>query len=159
MWEASLLVTFREKWTRDLALLTTWPEARQKSSRVLLMRDSCAGDVPLKRIKSSAKKRWDKGTPPRPSLMVSQRPACTCRWMVWESLSMHKTKMYGDKGSPCRIPRVGVNGSDGVPFHRMCIRGVDMQCMIRLVRCGGKCVLYETPAKFIKGLFKVDFDC
>ncbi|GLT77918.1 hypothetical protein SLA2020_494720 [Shorea laevis] len=57
--------------------------------------------------RSSAKKRWERMGPPLPALLPFQQPTTDALVMESARNSMHRMKIYGESGSPCRIPLEG----------------------------------------------------
>jgi hypothetical protein len=61
--------------------------------------------------------------------------------MRLESMSAHKIKRYGDKGSPCLMPLWGLKLGDGVPLTRTKKETVVTQLIILLTSLLGKLII------------------
>lgn len=81
-------------------------------------------------IEASPKYKWESGGPSFANFIGNHLLLFTSRDIIWASLSMHNTKIYGDNGSSCRIPLDGVKESVMVPFHKTYKEEEHMRCMI-----------------------------
>lgn len=76
---------------------------------------------------SSANKRCEINGPPRHTGKIFQCRSRTDKEMRADKLSKNKTNKYGESGSPCRIPRLGMKLAVRSPFQRTAREVVDMQ--------------------------------
>lgn len=81
------------------------------------MQITCSSVAYANSIKSSAKNKCDMWTPPLDALRGFHTASSTLSCIHWLSRSRHNRKMYGDNGSPCRSPMVGLIVSVNSPFH------------------------------------------
>ncbi|PHT43681.1 hypothetical protein CQW23_17706 [Capsicum baccatum] len=91
-----------------------------------------------RRVRSSAKKRWESLGPPLVILMGSQFFTLTLESMPLESLSMQRINRYGDMGSPYLIPLEGLKKLVLVPLTKTEIEDEVTQDIMSLVRFPGK---------------------
>ena len=54
-----------------------------------------------------------------------------------DNLSRQRMKRYGDRGSPCLMPQLGITAGRGVPFQRIWNRVEVTIFMMRVMRVGG----------------------
>ena len=86
---------------------------------------------------SSTKRMWEKPKFSLEAFKGVQDPSTHFCLIRWPKYSIHKMKMYGDKGSPCLMPLVGSKGSKAPPFTKMAVLGDVMQLIIILRIFGG----------------------
>ena len=85
---------------------------------------------------SSVKRRWfTRGHPP-PTQIPFKRPLACVGLHSPERTSLHKMKMYGDSGSPRRIPLLGLILSLGEPLMRKAYVTEVTQAMIKVIHRG-----------------------
>lgn len=83
----------------------------QKSRRVLLILVHELGSALAIRIRSSARNRCD-SFGPFPAIFIGfHHLLWTALLMLFDKYSIHNIKIYGDIGSPCRIPLEGSKNS------------------------------------------------
>lgn len=109
------LQTLLEKKILDLSLLIFCPENLQNLSRQSMTARICSSSASAKSAMSSAKKRWEMLDPFLEALIPFHRPWFTALVMICPSLSMQRTKRYGEIASPCLIPLLGLNLSSFFP--------------------------------------------
>lgn len=90
-----------------------------------------------KRMRSLAKKSCEKMGPSLAVLTPFQFSCAILVWMRQARYSMQRMKMYGERGSPYRIPREGWKGSSLSPLTRTERFKVEMQDMIISIQALG----------------------
>lgn len=95
----------------EKGVTTFSPEALQKVSKHFKMTFSWPREASPKRSRSSMKNKWHIGGPVLVKWTGFQLFASTSCWISCPSLSIASTKRYGERGSPCRMPRVGWKAS------------------------------------------------
>ena len=127
-----------EKVIDDLSTLIYCPEAfsyrvRSAWSDALL---SC--EAFTKNMVSSANKKWLSRGLPRATLIPFKEPSSCALLQRPDRTSLHIIKMYGERGSPWRIPLVGLTLPLGELLMRKEYETEDTHCMIRFTHVGWK---------------------
>jgi hypothetical protein len=117
----------------DLFQFGVWPEELQKLCRMLAVCWACCGSAVRQMMRSSAKKRMYRGQS-GPSLMQERWLSCRACWRKMDSSLIARTKMYGDKGHPCRIPLCTWIGPKGWSLISTENVVVSMQVRTRLMK-------------------------
>lgn len=97
-----------EKVMDDLCRFIIWPYAVSYLLRISLSVSQQWGFVLLKNIVSSAKTRWFILGLPLAILIPGKLPLSCALLHRPERTSLHMMNIYGDRGSPWRIPRCGI---------------------------------------------------
>ena len=114
----SIVDIFGEE-NHKLLCVHLFPEAAQNISRHCLITLACSTVASPKSNKSSAKNNREIGGPTQLAIIGFQAPPIMVSSIIWLRFSMQSTKKYGDNGSPCLTPRVGVNASIFSPLHNI----------------------------------------
>lgn len=120
-----------ENKTFDLLWLMLWPDQVQKFCKVFFIFTQLFLSVIDISTRSSAKNSCDSFGPDLLTFIGSYKLFWRSWLMLWASTSIHRIKMYGDIGSPWRIPLEGLKMSVLVPFTRTATELVQMQDIIR----------------------------
>lgn len=126
-----------EKRALDLERLIFNPEALLKLSNKSETNLNWELLALVKRRTSSANRRWDKG-PEFVMCIGSQFHWRTALLIAIDNFSMQRMKRYGESGSPCRRPCVGLKLGNLFPFHKIEKVDKETQCIINLMVMLGK---------------------
>ena len=129
---------FFEKRILDLSLLTFLARELAKVSEHILNCLAMVREAYPKRIRSFVKNKWVKAGPVLEALTAFQVLLVVFSWMRSPRYSRHRMNMYGEMGSPWRIPRDGRKGSSLPPLKRIVVEVDEMHSMIIVIRFRGK---------------------
>lgn len=104
------------KWMEDLVLLTFWPDHSEYFSKQWWKELAFEVDALLKRMRSSAKRRWVMMGPLLPSLIPLRWPKYSSLLMSLDGTSLPMIKRKGERGSHCLYPLVGLIKPCGSPL-------------------------------------------
>lgn len=110
-------MVFGENQTHDFLRFIRCPEIVQKQASICSITLACEKKASPNSNKSLAKKICDNFEPPCLILIATYDPSLTASPIYWLISSIHKTKRYGDNGSPWCRPLVGLNGLSAFPFQ------------------------------------------
>lgn len=113
------------------------PLMARKSRRVLLILVHELGSALAIRIRSSAKNRSDRFGP-FPAILIGFLHLLWTALLMFDKYSIHNIKIYGDIGSPCRIPLEGSKNYVRIPFTSIDTLLVVIHDMIMEDNLGGK---------------------
>ena len=135
-WSLVRLGVLGENHAFDLVILMSWPDLSQKSNKILPRFLQSRTVALVKRKISSAKNRCERRTRPLKDMgwIALSRIAS---FNLIDNLSRQRMKRYGDRGSPCLMPRLGITSGKWVPFQRMWKRVEVTIFMMRVMRVGG----------------------
>lgn len=102
----------------DLGWFILWPDTSTKNSQYML---HCPDFKKMRsqphNNKSSEKNKWEILRPQQVIETGFYTRDCTIADIDCPKTSIHKTKRYGDSGSPCLKPRDGVKCCNNFPFQ------------------------------------------
>ena len=84
---------------------------------------------------SSAKSKWLTRGHALVTRIPFKDPSSLALLQSPERTSLHKMKMYGERGSLCRMPLLGVTLPLGEPLMRKEYVTVDTHCVIQVINC------------------------
>ena len=130
----ALLCVCFEKKTPDLLLLIAWPDQRQYFSSVFTKLSASFLEALVNKMMSSAYITCEIVGP----LMLDFIPAIffslrSCSISL-DSTSWHKINRYGESGSPCLSPLLGLKHSNLPPLTTTSKETEETQAMIHLVK-------------------------
>ena len=113
----------------------SWLDDSQKSNMSLLrFLQSLAVAFVNKKV-SSAKNRYERRTPVLKFIgWISL--SWTASFSLMDNLSKQRINKYGDRGSPCRMPRLGTTSERGALFRRIWKRVEEIIFIMRVMRFG-----------------------
>ena len=125
-----------ENHTFDLVRLMSWPEDSQNRNKICPRFLQSLAVALVKRKISSAKNKCERWTRPRKE--IGWRClfwAASLNWM--DKRSKQRMNKYGESGSPCLRPRLGITSGRGAPFQSTWNRVEEIIFMMRVIRVGG----------------------
>ena len=135
-WSLVRLGVRGENHTFDLEILMSWLNISQKSKSIPPRFLQSRTFALVKRKISSAKNKCDRRTRPLKDMRritLSQ----IALFNLIDKLFRQRINNYGERGSPCRRPRLGTTSGRGELFHRMWNRVEVIIFMIKVMRFWG----------------------
>ena len=125
-----------ENQTFDLVTLMSWPDDSQKFNSIPPRFLQSLTLALVKRKISSVKNKFDRRTRPLKDIGWINLLRTASSNLI-DNYSKQKINRYGERGSPCCIPRLGTTSGRGDLFCRMWNRVEEIIFMMRVMRVGG----------------------
>ena len=122
--------------TLNLVTLISWPNDSQKFIKILTRFLQSLTMALVKRKISSAKNKCERQTRSLKDIGWINLSRTASSNLI-DNYSKQKINRYGERGSPCCIPRLGTTSGRGDLFCRMWNRVEEIIFMMRVMRVGG----------------------